>query len=114
MIQDLVDSARLESGQLRLTRRELSLPTAIGDLLERAKEALDTGRIKMDAPKGLPPVRADLNRLESIVVNLLTNAMKYSAPGTEVRVSFARRGREIITSVSDLGRGIAPEDLPHL
>lgn len=114
MIQDLVDSARLESGQLRLKRRELSVPNVIADLLERAKEALDTGRITVEAPEGLPLVRADLNRLESIVVNLLTNALKYSAPGTEVRVSFACDGKEVITSVSDLGCGIAPADLPHI
>ena len=49
-----------------------------------------------------------------ILVNLLSNALKYSAPGTEVTVTLRREGGEVITSVTDRGPGIASEELPRL
>ncbi|MGE5598151.1 MAG: PAS domain S-box protein [Bacteroidota bacterium] len=114
MIQDLVDSVRLESGQLRLKTRVVDLAAVIGDLLERIGEAVDVGRIRVNPPEEPHLVYADLDRLERILTNLLTNALKYSDPDTEVTVSFTRQRGEVITAVKDRGRGIAPEELPHL
>jgi len=53
-------------------------------------------------------------RLERIVTNLLSNGLKYSEPGTPVTVRLNRHDGEMITSVTDRGPGIPPEDLPHL
>ena len=114
MIQDLGDAARLETGQLRLERRPVDLRQYLLDLKERLVGTMEVERIRIEAPEGLPPVSADPDRLERILVNLLSNALKYSDPGTEVTVTLAQRGGEIATSVTDRGRGIAPEDLPHM
>ncbi|HOG47921.1 MAG TPA: ATP-binding protein, partial [Anaerolineae bacterium] len=65
-------------------------------------------------PADLPPASADPDRLERVLTNLWSNALKYSAPGTPVTVSARQEGREVITSVADRGPGIAPEDLPGL
>jgi len=113
MIQDLVDSARSEAGQLRLERTRVDLPRFVAEVIERQSTVLDTSRIRVE-PAAVPPVLADPTRLERILVNLLSNALKYSTPGTEVTVHFQQRDREVITSVSDRGRGIAPEELPKL
>ncbi len=114
MIQDLVDSARLEAGQLKLNPRPVDLPAFVLDLKGRLAEAMDTGRIYLETPPGIPPVRADPDRLERILTNLFSNALKYSSPGSQVRVTLRRENPEVITAVSDCGPGIPPEELPHL
>ncbi len=114
MIQDLVDSARLESGQLELNRTPVDLRSFILDLIERFAGVLESDRIRLDVPPKLPTVLADQNRLERIVTNLLTNAFKYSEPGTDVTVTISDAGGEVVTSVSDRGQGIPAEELAHI
>ncbi len=114
MIQDLVDSARLESGQLRLDRSAVDLRSFILDLKERFGGVLESDRIKLDSPQKLPMVFADENRLERIMTNLLTNALKYGEPGSDVKVALTQADGEIVTSVSDRGQGIPVEELPYL
>lgn len=114
MIQDLVDSARLESGQLTLNLSPLDLQRFLSDVKERLAGVADADRIEIRAPAVLPLVMADSDRLERITFNLLTNALKYSPPGTPVVMTLARRGDEVITAVADEGEGIASEDLPYV
>lgn len=114
MIQDLVDATRWESGQLELQREAVNLPRYLADLLQRMSMALDTTRIQMAVPADLPLVSADYARLERILVNLLSNALKYSDPGTPVCLRAWQEEGEVVVAVSDQGRGIAPEDMPHL
>ena len=114
MIQDLVDAARQEAGLLKLEREPVDLPAAVRGVLERLAPGLDSARIRVVAPAGLPPVWADPNRLERILTNLLSNALKYSAPASEVTVTLSQRNGEVITSITDRGPGIPPEELPHL
>ncbi len=114
MIQDLVDSARLESGQVRRNCVRLDLRAFLLEMRERMGEAMDAERIRVEASEDIPAVLSDPNDLERILMNLLTNALKYSDSGTEVTVTLVSRGGEVVTSVSDLGPGISPEELPHL
>jgi len=114
MIQDLVDVARVESGQLALDRRPVDLPAFVSELKRRLAPSMETGRIQVEPAPGIPPASADPGRLERILSNLLSNALKYSEPGSEVTVRFIGREGEIITSITDYGKGIPPEDLPHL
>lgn len=114
MIQELVDAIRLESGQLLLHRGPVDLASFILDLRQRLAGVLETGRIRVQAPAGLPPALADPDRLERILTNLLSNALKYSTPGTEVTVSLYRQDGQVIIAVSDRGPGIPPADLPHI
>lgn len=114
MIQDLVDSARSEAGQLRLERRPVDLPAQLAEVLREQAEALCAERVHVEEAAELSPVSADPNRLERILTNLLSNACKYSEPGTPISVRFLEQDGEIVTSITDRGRGIAPEDLPRL
>jgi len=114
MIQDLVDSARMESRQLLLERQPTDLKAYVTDLLERAKPLLDTRRVRVAMPSDLPPVLADPNRLERILVNLLSNALKYSPVETEVLVTAERVDGEIEIDVTDHGVGIPERDLPRI
>ncbi len=114
MIQDLVDSTRSETGQLKLDRQAIDLPTFAHDLLREQAAAMETGRVDIEPAEGLPPVSADPGRLGRILTNLLSNALKYSSPDAQVTIRFRRQDGEVITSVIDRGVGIAPEDIPHL
>ncbi len=114
MIQDLVDSARSETGQLALDRRPVDLRAFALDLKQQLRASMDTARVEVQMPDDLPPVWADPARLERILTNLWSNALKYSAPGTPVTVSAHQEDGVVITSVADRGRGIPPEDLPRL
>ena len=114
MIQDLVDAARSESGQLALRREPLDMASFLRSLKERLAPALEMDRIQIEADQGLPRVDADPSRLERIVTNLISNALKYSEPGTPVIVRLNQHDGELITSVTDRGPGIPSEDLPHL
>ncbi|MCL6431697.1 MAG: PAS domain S-box protein [Anaerolineae bacterium] len=114
MIQDLVDATRSEAGQLQLERQPVSLPGFLEALKRSQATALPMERVDVQAPSELPPALADPSRLERILVNLLSNALKFSPPESPVIVSLERRGDEVITSITDQGPGIPPEDLPRL
>ena len=114
MIRDLVDSARSEAGQLRLSPQPTNLHRFTADLLRRAQAAVAVDRIRNDIPVELPPVSADQDRLERILMNLLSNALKYSPPDTPVTLSARAVDDEVMVSVTDQGAGIPPEDQAHL
>ncbi|HEY7745688.1 MAG TPA: PAS domain S-box protein [Desulfuromonadales bacterium] len=115
MIEALVDVARLEGGQLVPKASTLLLGSFVQQLLGRLqgvrlKGFLETGRLTAEIPADLPPVMADPDLLERILLNLLTNAMKYSPAESPVRLEARRKEGEIEISVIDRGEGIAPED----
>ncbi len=114
MIQDLVDAARSMTGQIKLERRPVDMRSFALELKERLATSLETARIDVQVPPGLPPVWVDPGRLERILANLWSNALKYSTPGTPVSVNAYRRDGEIVTAITDRGPGIPPEDLPRL
>ncbi len=114
MIGDLVDSTRSECGQLQLDCQPVDLVSFVRRLVQEQAGAMDIARIEIEEPVSLPPVSGDPGRLQRILVNLFSNALKYSDASTPVTVRFQQRGGEVITSVTDHGRGIRPQDVPHL
>ena len=86
MIRDLVDSTRWEGGQLILNCRPIRLRRYVDELLDRLALSLDIARVRDEIPPDLPPVAADRDRLERIIVNLLSNALKYSPPTLPVTI----------------------------
>lgn len=114
MIQDMVDAARVEGGTLRLHRKPVRLATYLEGVLRRYAAVIDVARIVTDVPADLPPVQADPDRLERIFVNLLTNALNYSPPGSTVLVRARVCKGAVIVAVTDHGKGIPPENLPSL
>ncbi|MHB0938502.1 MAG: PAS domain-containing sensor histidine kinase [Armatimonadota bacterium] len=114
MIQDLVDAARLEGGKLQLNCQPVNLGDYLRELLQRTAAAMETERIHLEIRADLPPVTADSDRLERIISNLLSNALKYSAPRRPVWVRARQEDGMVVVSVADQGAGIDPEDLPHI
>ncbi|MHB9130233.1 MAG: PAS domain-containing sensor histidine kinase [Armatimonadota bacterium] len=114
MIEDLVDAARLEGGQLALDQQPVALQRYLADLLHRIAATMEVERIRLDVAADLPQVFVDYNRLERIMLNLLSNALKYSPTECPVLITAQQRNHIVIISVVDQGEGIAPEDVPYL
>ena len=111
MIQDLVEATQLEAGQLMLARAPVDVGALLGELLERLRGGLDVDRVRLSLSSGVPAADADPLRLERILVNLLSNALKYSPPQTEVAVGLERgAGGLVLVTITDRGVGIGPED----
>ncbi|OPZ82792.1 MAG: Sensor histidine kinase YycG [bacterium ADurb.Bin429] len=114
LIQDMVDVARFEGGKVQLQLRPVNLPVFLGDLLKRSEAVIETERIIVEQAGVIPFVMADYDRLERIIINLLSNAMKYSPKNSSVIVRMERAGNLVAVSVQDFGRGIPEEAIPHL
>jgi two-component system phosphate regulon sensor histidine kinase PhoR len=71
-------------------------------------------RLAVDCPADLPAVRADAERIEQVLINLLHNAVKFTPSGGEIEVSARKEGGWVQFSVRDTGVGIQPEDLPRV
>jgi len=114
MIQELVDMARIGVGALPLEKTPTALPEFLRELVERLGPAMDLDRARLDIPSGFPEVCVDPDQLERILTNLLSNALKYSPPDTEVRVTAKKQDGTVQLSVIDQGVGIPPEDQQQL
>lgn len=110
MMEDLAELGRLESGQTALHYDVIHLHEFIADFLNRQRSH-DAQRIRAAVPPDLPPVRIGKNHLERIVENLVSNALKYSAPDKDVEIRAGREEGLVRLAVTDYGQGIAPDDL---
>ena len=114
LVSDLLDVARIETGALPVSPE----PAEVAALVDRARTALGSAGggniLEIDLPPDLPLALADRGRVVQVLVNLLTNAARHSPPGSAIRVSAARDGVHVAVTVSDQGRGIPAERLPHL
>jgi PAS domain S-box-containing protein len=112
LIEDLIDCARAEQGQLELEKAPVELATLVREVTERLPGAV--ARVAVECPEPLPPVLADADCIDRVLTNLLGNALKYSPPAAPVRVRIARSRDSVTISVIDQGPGIAPDEVPHL
>ncbi len=116
MASDFLEFARLESGRTRLLREPVDLAGLVLETLEvvRLQAEAEGLRLEVDVDRSLTPLQGDRNRLKQLLLNLLTNAIKYNRPGGSIRIWLERQGDEFLLGVSDSGRGIPPESLPHV
>lgn len=116
LVQELLDLARLESGRETLAIAPVPVVSlAEGAARRLAAQAERAGlRLVLAVPPDLPPVLADRERIERVLINLLHNAIKFTPPGGQVTISACRAGEWVVVAVADTGVGIAPEDLPRI
>ena len=114
LIGDLLDAGRIEAGMLSVAPE----PSEVAALVDRARNTFLSGggrhTVHIDLPPDLPPVMADHRRIVQVLNNLLANAARHSPESAPIRVSAEHDGVHVAVSVSDEGRGVAPELLPHL
>jgi len=113
IINDILDISRIEAGKMPLHLEQFELPTLIGELLAEVEPLIHRARLSAstELAPDLPPVMSDRQKVKQIVLNLLTNAIKFTPQGG-VRLSASYDGArdEIALSVSDTGIGIAEQD----
>jgi CheY-like chemotaxis protein len=116
LINDLLDVTRLESGQVELNLDDVPLGDAFDRALARLQGSAEARGIelRLDVPTNLPSVRADPDRLQQILVNLLDNAIKFTPRGGTVTLRADRRDGAAHVSVSDTGVGVPPEHLERI
>jgi signal transduction histidine kinase len=117
LVDDLLDTSRLDAGRIELKPERVELVPWLARTTAAFGQATPSHRVIADLPdrKDLPPVRVDLDRLGQVMNNLLSNAVRYSGPGSEIRVAahvFDAARVEIL--VSDHGAGIAPDDCERI
>ena len=116
LISDLLDVARIEMGTLSISPE----PTDLSVLVEDARRAFPGGgrgdrlQLHIDLSPDLPWVMADRLRVVQVLGNLLSNAARHSDDSSAIRLTAVRDRFHVAVSVSDDGRGILPEHLPHL
>ena len=114
--QELLELSAIESGAAQLRLEAVEPERLLRSAADRLRLQAERGGLsmKVDAQPALPRVRADFNRLEQVLVNLLHNAIKFTPAGGEIVLAARLEGDAVRFSVSDTGRGIASEDLPRI
>ncbi len=114
LINDLLDVARIETGTLIVN----PIPTVVTELLDQARNTFlsgwDRDNIHIELAPGLSLIMADAGRVVQVVVNLLTNAARNSPQDSPIRVTAVQEDDNVAISVIDKGKGVSPENLPHL
>lgn len=116
MVNDLLDASKIESGTMRLDVVSIDLRGLLDELRETMEPLAKESEIELKeilAP-ALPPVEADRTKLRRVLVNLLSNALKFTPQHGTVEVRAEVEGERVRLSVTDTGVGIAPEDVARL
>jgi two-component system sensor histidine kinase KdpD len=107
-VNNLLDMARFESGEFRLSSNWNSIEEIIGSAVRLSKRVLALRVLKTDVPADLPLVQCDAVLIERVLVNLLENAAKYTPPDATVHVIARSVGEEMRVTIADNGPGIRP------
>jgi signal transduction histidine kinase/ActR/RegA family two-component response regulator len=116
LLDDLFEVARLTTGKITLQRQAVALSVIVEQSVEACRPLFDrrTQHVDVEIPSLPAYVNGDPIRLSQVFSNLLNNASKYTQEGGTIAVSAQVCNQMAIVRVSDTGRGIAPEELPHI
>jgi signal transduction histidine kinase len=115
MLNTLMDISEAETGLMKLDLQPVRLDEVVHDATDlfefvaQEKSIVVVTELSPDLT-----VRADRNRLRQVLINLLDNAIKYSAPGGRVEISAEPRADEVVITVTDTGAGIPAEEIPRI
>lgn len=115
LVNDLQELSKAEAGYLPINLQPLPLRPLLVSLVQKFSDQLleDSPQLILECPENLPAALADAERVEQILVNLVGNALRYTPEGSVTIRAWAEFS-QVWIAVEDTGRGIAPEDLPHV
>jgi PAS domain S-box-containing protein len=116
LVDDLLDVSRISRGRIELQMEVVDLAAAVNQAVETVlPQARERGEgLEVTLPEGPVWLRADPARLEQVLINLLTNAVKYTDPGGRIALTAERSEGGVVVRVRDTGIGIEPEMLPRV
>jgi len=116
MVEELLVLSRIESGEIPLRLEPLDLQTILDSSVARLRPQAERRNLSLglDIPPRLPAVRGDADQLERAVLNLLHNALKFTADGGAIQITAEVVDRAVAVHIDDNGAGILPEDLPRI
>jgi len=115
LVGSLLTLARADAGQIPITFEPVSLRDVVGAAIEQVQPLASRRRVDLQISPSRPvTLRADDDLILQLLLNLLDNAVKYTAAGGHVTVGWNANGRDVELWVRDTGSGIAREHLPHL
>ena len=116
MATDFLEYSRLESGRVQLQRESIDLAGLVRECAEviRPQAQADNLQLKLKLDSGLPVIQGDRNRLKRLLLNLLTNAIKYNQPDGAITVRGSKSGYNVHLQIIDDGIGIPEDQLPNI
>ncbi|MCF8304547.1 MAG: HAMP domain-containing histidine kinase [Bacteroidales bacterium] len=116
LINDLLDVSRIESGKLELNLQAVDLVDLIKNNVELNQVLAEKKSITISFEhlEKIPPVKVDARKIEQVLNNLISNAVKFSHPGSSVKLDIFRDSKHVNVSVTDYGQGIPKEERPKL
>jgi CheY-like chemotaxis protein/anti-sigma regulatory factor (Ser/Thr protein kinase) len=116
LVDDLLDVSRIARGKIQLRKQTVQLARIVANAIEVVFPLIEQRRhtLDVDVPSSDLPVEGDPVRLEQVIVNLLTNAAKYTPHGGNIRIIGGKENGQVHVRVRDDGAGIAPELLPRI
>ncbi|MFT3781939.1 MAG: ATP-binding protein [Nibricoccus sp.] len=116
LVEDLLDMSRIAAGKMRLEMNVMELVPMLQSAVDSLRPVACANGLEIDEQYGedIGAVNGDPHRLNQVVWNLLTNAAKFTPAGGRILVSAEREGSEILIKVTDSGKGISADFLPHV
>ena len=116
MIDNLLDMAKIEAGQVILSKGIIEIQPLVEQTVQSLRPFANNKHIDLaiDVPAGLPTLFADADKVTQVLVNLISNAIKFTPGSGRITVRVVEEPNDIAFSVQDTGVGILPEDLPRL
>jgi len=115
LITGILDFSRIESGKFEMRQEKVDLLDVVEECIESSLPLVRDKRVKLekDVPVGLPPIEGDRTRIKQVMLNLVSNAIKFTHAG-RVLVQVRHESEHVHVTVADTGIGIAPNDLGRL
>lgn len=116
LVDDLLEVSRISRGRIELRKQVVDLATVVAEAIETVQPQMDKRHqeLQISLPEESIELEADPTRLEQILLNLLTNAAKYTDAGGRIGLTAERDDGEVVVRVRDTGIGITPEMLPRI
>ena len=116
LISDILDLSKIEAGTLEFQYSDIELNTELKKLESTLKLKLKSDDVQLEFVPGLPvcPVCTEKNRLSQLIINLVTNAIKYSLEQASIRIFITEEEQFYKIHVKDTGMGITREDFPRI
>jgi two-component system phosphate regulon sensor histidine kinase PhoR len=116
VVEDLISLSRIEAERFSTPTEAVDLEPLIAQVVENSRRTARerNSEVKVQVAAGLPPIAGDSGQILQLLDNLVTNALRYGAPGTPVRISAATEGAMVHLVVADEGEGIAAEHIKRV